>query len=308
MAEYGRRRRTLRRLWSLLSVAGTTVGVAATGASGPGVPREAVSAPMMRLQGRGTSASRNTGASGDSVDPGSTTPATLDRTPTAVGAFTADALAGLALRSAGVLAPFVLAPPPSSPSTVTTGAPASGTATLTTPTPTHLDPLVESPTTTATTTTTAPAPDVPAYQQVGDLALARLSYPWRQRLTGWSIVFLPGRPGLLGGTWTYEQRIEVYVRDSQTPEEVAFTLAHEMGHAVDVTLMSEQMRQQWKDARGIDHSVPWWVDSGATDFSSGSGDWAEAFAVWQVGGQSHTRVAPQPGAAELALLARLSGA
>jgi hypothetical protein len=60
-------------------------------------------------------------------------------------------------------------------------------------------------------------------------------------------------------------------------------------------------------ARAIDAAAPWWVESGATDFSSGSGDWAEAFAVWQIGGESHSRVAPQPSPAQLKLLADLSG-
>lgn len=306
MAEYGRQRRTLRRLWSLLSVAGTTVGVAATGASSPSVQRESSSAPMMRPSGRSVPSKGSTRTSDRSSELALATPATLDRTPTPNSSFNAQGLAARALSNTGVIAPPV---DERSPVSSNPFSDAGHTATVSAPT--RVAPPVEpatSTTTATTTTTTAPALDIPAYQRVGEQALARLSYPWRQKLAGWTVVFLPGRPGLLGGTWTYEQRIEVYVRDSQTPEEVAFTLAHEMGHAVDVTLMSEQMRQQWKDARGIDVSVPWWVDSGATDFSSGSGDWAEAFAVWQVGGVSHTRVAPQPDAAHLALLARLSGA
>lgn len=150
--------------------------------------------------------------------------------------------------------------------------------------------------------TTAPATP----QHVGEVALGGIAYPWRSVLDGWAIVFLEGRPGLLGGTWTYEKRIEVYVRPDHTVDEVAFTLAHEMGHAVDVTLLGEAERERWRAARGIGADVPWWADSGATDFSSCSGDWAESFAVWLVGGWGHSRLAGQPTAAQLALVDELA--
>lgn len=255
MAGYGRQRRTIRRLWSLLSVAGTTVGVAAA------------TAPASDICGAGSEVA-------------SPTPAMLDRATTANGAFAVEAKAGA---GAGTLTP--------------TSAAGAGCG------------LAEAPTLTGFRLPPATdlAPDTTWYERIGEAALAKVTYPWTDRLAGWSIVFLPGRPGLLGGTWTYEQRIEIYVRESQTAQDVAFTLAHELGHAVDVTLMSEHDRQRWKTARAIDAAVPWWVESGATDFSSGSGDWAEAFAVWQIGGESHSRVAPQPSPAQLKLLADLSG-
>lgn len=157
----------------------------------------------------------------------------------------------------------------------------------------------------------APAPPpaparVATPEAVGHAALARIGYPWQSVLGGWKIEFLGGRSGLLGGTWTYEKRIEIYVRAGHTVEEVAFTLAHEVGHAVDVTLLTEAERERWRAARGISAEVPWWVESGATDFSSCSGDWAEAFAVWLVGGWSHSRLAGQPTPAQLTLLAELA--
>jgi hypothetical protein len=75
---------------------------------------------------------------------------------------------------------------------------------------------------------------------------------------------------------------------------------------VDVVRLCDVGRAQWRTARGIAYDVPWWVESGATDFDSCSGDWAEAFAVWQVGGRSASRAAAQPTAAQLRLLARLA--
>jgi hypothetical protein len=148
---------------------------------------------------------------------------------------------------------------------------------------------------------------IPAwYERLGAEVLGELTFPWSTRLPGWTVVFLPGRDGLLGGTWTYERRIEIYVRADQPRHDVAFTVAHELGHAVDVALLADADRLEWRRQRGLDESVPWWVESGASDLSSGSGDWAEAFAVWLVGGTSHSRVAPRPSAADLAVVARLA--
>ena len=179
------------------------------------------------------------------------------------------------------------------------------TATALAPVPTTVT-AASSPTVTTAASTTTAAPTLPYHEAVGRDAVARISYPWQQELEGWTIQFLPGRAGLLGGTWTYEKRIEIYVRDGQTVEEVSFTLAHELGHAVDVTRFDDVQRQKWRSVRGISPDTPWWVESGATDFSSGSGDWAEAFAVWQVGGVSQSRLAGQPTAAELAAVMQLS--
>ena len=43
-----------------------------------------------------------------------------------------------------------------------------------------------------------------------------------------------------------------------------------------------------------------------SDFDTLAGDFAEAFATWLTGSVSQSRVAPQPGPAELALLAELA--
>lgn len=148
----------------------------------------------------------------------------------------------------------------------------------------------------------------PRHLEIGRQALARIDYPWQERLVDWTVAFLPGRAGLLGGTWTYERRIEIYVRSTQGPDEVAFTLAHELGHAIDVTHFGPDERRAWLAARGLDRATPWWVDSGATDFGSGAGDWAEAFAVHLLGGVGQSRLAGQPDTAQLDLVARLAAA
>ncbi len=134
--------------------------------------------------------------------------------------------------------------------------------------------------------------------------LSMISYPWQQTLPGWTIEFLPGRPGYLGYTWILERRIEIYARASQSAHELAFTLAHELGHAVDVTLFHDAERAAWLEARGL-VNVPWWPGGARSDFSSGCGDWAEAFAVWQLGGTSMSELAGQPDRGDLALVAQL---
>lgn len=205
-------------------------------------------------------------------------------------------------------------PPPAPPAAPTTTAtsPSSESPTsvppLTTSLPVTVPPTTVPPTTVPVTVppTTVSTEPLPHEQAIGNEALALISYPWRTALPGWRIDFLPGKAGYLGGTLTNEQRIEIYVREGQSPHEIAFTLAHELGHAVDLTYLTDAERQTWKVTRGISTSTPWWAGSGVSDYASGSGDWAEAFAVWQVGGTSETRIAGQPTAGELQVLAALA--
>jgi len=146
--------------------------------------------------------------------------------------------------------------------------------------------------------------DGPSPEQVGQLALDLVSYDWQTHLPGWSIEFKQGRDGILGYAFFDQQRIEIYVRPSHGPAEVAATLAHELGHAVDVSLLTNDDRADWTDLRSIDAS--WWPRSTGSDFASGAGDFAEAFAVWQIGEISHSEVAGQPTPDQLALLASLA--
>lgn len=140
----------------------------------------------------------------------------------------------------------------------------------------------------------------------GRAALDTISYPWRELLPGWTISFLPEKDGLYGLTIVPEKRIEIYVREEQSTTFLAHVLAHELGHAVDVTLNTGPDRRSWEAVRGID-SDPWWPGSGATDFSTGAGDFAESFAAWQVGTQSfRSKLADAPSAEQIKLLAELS--
>ncbi len=150
-------------------------------------------------------------------------------------------------------------------------------------------------------------PEITREQQVGADALRQLSYPWQQSLPGWEIRFLPGRHGLLGATWPEDLQIDLYVRAEHTADDLAHVLAHEMGHAIDVTWFSVADRAAWRAARGFAPDRPWFGQPGESDYAIPSGDFAEAFAVWQVGPARYRGVAgPAPTAEQLELVSQLA--
>jgi len=143
-------------------------------------------------------------------------------------------------------------------------------------------------------------------ERAGRLALAEIGYPWEELLPEWTIEFRPEEDGLYGLTLVPEKRIEIYVRPDQSPRLLAHVVAHELGHAVDVSLNDGPDRRRWEEQRGLG-SDPWWPGSGATDFSTGAGDFAESFAAWQVGERDfRSNLAGPPDEADIALLADLS--
>jgi hypothetical protein len=163
---------------------------------------------------------------------------------------------------------------------------------------------------TAEPTTDEPAPGTTTlgdHEQRGEAALAIITYPWRSKLPGWTIEFKETRSGVLGYTFTNDKRIEVYVRDSMSPDLLAHVIAHEIGHAVDVTLNSGDERRTWLNARGIPESDWWPGEGGVSDFRSGAGDFAEGFAAWQVGtGSYRSKMGSAPNSDQLELLATLA--
>ncbi len=125
--------------------------------------------------------------------------------------------------------------------------------------------------------------DDPGLLVRGEAALELISYPWRSHLAGWVIAFEPELSGMRGLTFSGDQRIEVYVRDDEGPWEIARVVAHELGHAVDLTYGSVTTREHWREIRDLPTDTPWWPDSRHADFATGAGDFAECFATAQVG-------------------------
>ena len=159
---------------------------------------------------------------------------------------------------------------------------------------------------TAAPVTAAPAPAPLSIEARGQAALSAISYPWQELLPGWTVSFLPERSGLFGLTMVAERKIEVYIRDDQSDALLAHVVAHELGHAVDVTLNDGPDRRLWEETRNLS-PAPWWPGNGATDFSTGAGDFAESFAAWQVGDESfRSKLGDPPTATEIQLLAELS--
>ena len=154
---------------------------------------------------------------------------------------------------------------------------------------------VSEPTTTLTvttpTTTQTAAPPVNEITDLGAAAEALIDYPFRSVLEDWSIRFAPGRDAVRGLTFPQSREIEIYIREGDTAAMIARVLAHEVGHALDVTYNDDADRGTWRTARGIDDSVPWWPEDTTFDFDTISGDWAESFAVIQTGATHQSNVA-----------------
>jgi len=182
------------------------------------------------------------------------------------------------------------------------------------------------PTTVAPTTTEAPAaPAMPsaaalsplaaraveglsneASRQVASEALGLIAYDWQGSLPGWELRFLDPRAGYRGLTYPDERVVEVYVRHGDTPYVLAHVIAHELGHAVDVTWFDGADRARWSAARQLGAGTPWFVDTGGADFASGAGDFAESFAYWQVGPPAWIgELAPPPTVEQLQVLISL---
>lgn len=142
---------------------------------------------------------------------------------------------------------------------------------------------------------------------VSEPALDLIRYPWRSELQGWTIAFLQPRTTASGYTWSAERRIEVFVDEGDSSERIARVLAHEIGHAIDVTLNDADDRRAWLTERELDQDTQWWPGSGLPDFETGAGDFAEVFAASQVGEEDFkSKLSLQIDAGDYALISRLA--
>jgi hypothetical protein len=168
------------------------------------------------------------------------------------------------------------------------------------------------------TPTTAPPPPAGSARAVERLgsdelrssaarALGLVRYDWQRGLPGWQLRFLPGRAGVRGYTYPDTRVIEVFVRADDSPEGLAHVVAHELGHAVDVTHLDDGERAAWRTARGIPGGAPWFPGvNGGTDFASGAGDFAESFAWTFAGPPWFSDLGPPPDRLQTALVGQLA--
>ncbi len=92
--------------------------------------------------------------------------------------------------------------------------------------------------------------------------LSRISCPWQQRLAGWTIDVRGDRDGYRGATYPDERRIQMHVDPGTPIAEPVHGALHEIGHALDVTLLDEGDREAFNGARGRGPFSKWWVVGG----------------------------------------------
>jgi hypothetical protein len=131
-----------------------------------------------------------------------------------------------------------------------------------------------------------------------EAALALITFPWQQ--LDYEIVFLAPRAGYRAMTIPGKRRIEVYARPHDDIRLVAFDIAHELGHAIDLVHNTKEIRKKWMLARGLDPATEWFGCSRCSDYNTPAGDFAETFAMLLLGPQDFRgRIAPRPATDEL---------
>jgi hypothetical protein len=200
-------------------------------------------------------------------------------------------------------------------------APAASAPSIPDPGPAAVEPGPEaaSPTPTPTPTPTAPRPAQPAPKPMttttapgtiesrGAAALARINYPWQR--TGYAIVFAGPNPNLLGLTEPSTKQITIYLRPTQSTDDITHVVGHEIAHAVDFTMTTDAERAEYRRIRGLDKNMSWYPTCGlCADYRFPVGDWAETFSYWLLGGSFNSQLAGKPTPAQLAALKPLFNA
>lgn len=124
-------------------------------------------------------------------------------------------------------------------------------------------------------------------------ALRLIDFPWQE--LDYDIVFMPPQRGLRAMITFSKHRIEVYARPGENSQTLAYDIAHELGHAIDVLQNTAESRKRWMETRGIDVSTEWFGCNRCSDYDTPAGDFAETFAFLLLGpGHFRGRIAPPP--------------
>ena len=145
----------------------------------------------------------------------------------------------------------------------------------------------------------------PPYEEVGSEALKAINGNWRTITNKWTVNFHAGRPGYLGLADREKHSIDIWIRNNQTPQEIAATLVHEYAHAFDDQYLNPELRAAWLAARGIPAETSWYPQcSGCSDFRFGAGDFAESVSWTLQGAKSKfsSRLGPPPNIIQQALI------
>lgn len=95
---------------------------------------------------------------------------------------------------------------------------------------------------------------------VGDQAVSLIPEEWRVLLQDWELIFVPRVKNILARMWCKEKRIFVFVRQTQSPKDVAFVLAHEIGHVLSHNKMKEERRKEWVKMRDLRLPTMQWFE------------------------------------------------
>jgi hypothetical protein len=132
-------------------------------------------------------------------------------------------------------------------------------------------------------------------------ALDLIQIPWHE--LGYEIVFMAPRPGFRAMTLPAQHRIEVYARPEDDLDMLAYDIAHELGHAYDVTHNTAETRKRWMQLRGINPNTPWFGCDRCSDYNTPAGDFAETFALLLRGPKYfRSRMAPRPSSEQIPAL------
>lgn len=111
---------------------------------------------------------------------------------------------------------------------------------------------------------------------------------------GYTLRLDGARDEIRAQTDTARRTITLFLRDGDPVNRVAHDLAHEIGHAVDATRLTDADRASYLAARGAP-DARWYPAGGVSDLESGAGDFAEVFALCAAASQDfRSRLAPRP--------------
>lgn len=136
--------------------------------------------------------------------------------------------------------------------------------------------------------------------------LAALGFDPARYAPGWTITWAGSRPDIRGIADPNTRTITIYLRDGLSAANMAYVLAHELGHAVNYARFPSGSAE-WMAARGL--TGPWYNGTYG-DTATPAGDWAEAFAWTVTGGATgewYSQLGPPPDAAQQALVRALTG-